>query len=105
MFVIYEVSTTTLVSRPSKYARMTQKDFNTLRSAKAFLTKWEKGTARACNFDSFKPDTFAISELIEFKNNIEKQVTRKNLMSGKEYKEPLNTECFMSPSCESYWSM
>ena len=84
---------------------MTQKDFNTLRSAKAFLTKWEKGTARACNFDSFKPDTFAISEITEFHKNIEKQVTRKNLMSGKEYQEPLNTECYMSPSCESYWSM
>ena len=84
---------------------MTQKGFNTLRSAKAFLTKWEKGTARACNFDSFKPETFAIAEIRDFHNNIEKQVTRKNLMTGKEYTEPLNTECFMSPSCESYWSM
>ena len=105
MFVIYEISSTRLVSRPSKYARMTQKDFNTLRSAKAFLTKWAKGTARACNFDSFSPDTFAIAEIKDFHNNIEKQVTRKNLMSGKEYKEALNTECFMSPSKESYWQM
>ncbi len=70
MFVIYEISTTRLVSRPSKYARMTQKDFKTLRSAKAFLTKWEKGTARACNFDSFSPDTFAIAEYAYFHNNI-----------------------------------
>ena len=105
MFVIYEISTTRLVSRPSKYARMTQKDFNTLGSAKAFLTKWAKGTARACNFDSFKPDTFAIADIKDFRQNIEKQVIRTNLMSGKEYKEPLNTEAYMSPSCESYWSM
>ncbi len=84
---------------------MTQKDFNTLRSAKAFLTKWAKGTARACNFDSFIPDTFAIAEITDFHKNIEKQVTRKNLISGKDYQEALNTECFMSPSCESYWQM
>ena len=105
MFVIYEISTTKLVSRPSKYARMTQKDFNTLSAAKSFLTKWAKGTARACNFDSFSPDTFAISEITEFHKNIEKQVTRQNLMTGKDYQEPLNTECYMSPSCESYWNM
>ena len=105
MFVIYEISTTKLVSRPSKYARMTQKDFNTLSAAKSFLTKWAKGTARACNFDSFSTDTFAIAEITDFKNNIEKQVTRQNLMTGKDYQEPLNTECYMSPSCESYWSM
>ena len=105
MFVIYEISTTRLVSRPSKYARMTQKDFNTLGSAKAFLTKWAKGTARACNFEKFTPDTFAISEITKFHKNIEKQVTRKNLMTNKEYQEPLNTECFMSPSKESYWQM
>ena len=105
MFVIYEISTTRLVSRPSKYARMTNRDFDTLRGAKAFLTKWEKGTARACNFDSFKSDTFAIAEITDFHKNIEKQVTRTNLMTNKEYQEPLNTECFMSPSRESYWQM
>lgn len=105
MFVIYEISSSRLVSRPSKYARMTNKDFNTLRGAKSFLTKWEKGTAQSCNFDSFSPNTFAIAEITDFHNNIEKQVTRTNLMSGKEYQEPLNTECYMSPSCESYWSM
>lgn len=105
MFVIYEISTTRLVSRPSKYARMTQNDFNTLRGAKAFLTKWQKGTARACNFDSFEPDKFAVAEITDFHKNIEKQVTRKNLMSGKDYQEPLNTEGFMSPSREAYWQM
>lgn len=35
----------------------------------------------------------------------ETYVTRKNLMSGKEYKERYDTPHFCSPSSESYWSM
>ena len=32
-------------------------------------------------------------------------VTRKNLMSGQEYKERYDTPHFCSPSSEAYWSM
>ena len=32
-------------------------------------------------------------------------VTRKNLMSGKEYQERYDTPYFCSPSSESFWSM
>lgn len=32
-------------------------------------------------------------------------VTRKNMMSGKEYQERYDTPYFCSPSSESYWSM
>ena len=32
-------------------------------------------------------------------------VTRKNLMTGKEYEERFDTPYFCSPSRESYWSM
>lgn len=32
-------------------------------------------------------------------------VTRKNMMSGKEYKERYDTPHFCSPSSEAYWSM
>lgn len=32
-------------------------------------------------------------------------VTRKNMMSGKEYQERRDTPCYLSPACESYWSM
>ena len=32
-------------------------------------------------------------------------VTRKNLMTGKEYQERYDTPYFCSPSSESYWSM
>lgn len=32
-------------------------------------------------------------------------VTRVNLMSRKEYQERRDTPAYLSPSCESYWSM
>jgi len=32
-------------------------------------------------------------------------VTRKNMMSGKEFQERYDTPSFCSPSSESYWSM
>ena len=35
----------------------------------------------------------------------ETYVTRKNLMTGKEYQERFDTVYFCSPSSESYWSM
>jgi hypothetical protein len=34
-----------------------------------------------------------------------RQVTRKNLMSGAEFQEDVNTPYFCSPSSETYWSM
>jgi hypothetical protein len=36
---------------------------------------------------------------------VPKMVKRRNLMSGLEYEEPEDTPAFLSPSCESYWSM
>jgi hypothetical protein len=35
----------------------------------------------------------------------ETYVTRKNLLSGKEYQERFDTPNYCSPSSESYWSM
>jgi hypothetical protein len=32
-------------------------------------------------------------------------VERVNIMTGKRYQEPRNTPVFMSPACETYWSM
>jgi len=48
---------------------------------------------------------YAIADSIEFHNDIEKMVTRINMMSKKEYKEAANTPIYCSPAYESYWSM
>ena len=42
----------------------------------------------------------------QFRTEIhETYVTRKNLVTGKEYQERFDTVYFCSPSSESYWSM
>ena len=40
-----------------------------------------------------------------FYSRIEKQVERRNIMSGKLYMEAVNTPNHCSPASEAYWSM
>lgn len=48
---------------------------------------------------------YAIADSLDFHDNIEKMVTRINLMSKKEFEERANTPIYCSPAYESYWSM
>jgi hypothetical protein len=48
---------------------------------------------------------YAVAEYTYFKDNIEQQVERVNLMTGQTYMEPVNTPVYMSPASESFWSM
>jgi len=48
---------------------------------------------------------YGIAEINHYYATIERTVTRKNLMSGIEYKESVNTPLCCSPASESYWSM
>ena len=41
----------------------------------------------------------------ELNGDIEKRVTKRNLMSGKEFTQPANTPLCCDPSSETYWSM
>jgi hypothetical protein len=50
-------------------------------------------------------DRYVIADAADFHNNIEKMVTRVNLMSKKEYEERANTPNSCSPATETYWSM
>ena len=84
-------------------------NWNSERSAKGWLTKmWNSGKLTGPYVDGeyvqFAKEDFIIMEGEEYKK-VEPMVTRRNMMSGEEYQESINTPCFMSPSCESYWSM
>lgn len=48
---------------------------------------------------------YAATTVEDYNTNVVKMVTRRNLLSGKEYQEPSNTPNYMSPSSETYWSM
>ena len=48
---------------------------------------------------------YAVASMEDYNANVIYMVTRKNLMSGKEYQELSNTPSYCSPAYESYWSM
>lgn len=60
------------------------------------------------NVGKFQQDPqfiYAIAETNHYYNNLEKQVTRVNMMTGNEYQESVNRPRSCSPSSEAFWSM
>lgn len=88
-FIIYEIETTRLYG-----GSLMHKRYESERSAKMVMTK--------AGLDKSK---WAIADTKTFHQKIEKQVTRKNLMSGKDFTQPINTPLCCDPSSETYWSM
>jgi hypothetical protein len=88
-YVIYNIESTVLVTRDT---------YKTVAAAKAFITREER-KGKLIRGD------VAIADAAEFHANIEKSVERVNMMSGKTYRESVNTPNYCSPSSEAYWSM
>jgi hypothetical protein len=90
-YVVYNLSSTKIVgSRSTKH-------WKSEAAAKAHLTRMGKM--------GYDVTQYAVAETNFYYANLEKTVTRVNLMSGKEYQESVNTPSYCSPSSESYWSM
>ena len=65
------------------------------------------GAARATRTRLCRKAGYSASDLsiIDTKYYTPKTVVRKNLMTGQEFEEDVNTPYFCSPSSESFWSM
>ena len=102
-FVIYDRETTMYLVTQARTRRSKTHEYHTSeRAAKAALTR----AANAGHLPAGKEKAdFAIAERGEFRANIEKQVTRTNMMSGKPFSEGINTPSYLSPASEAYWSM
>lgn len=98
MYIIYHKETTRTPHVKGKHWQ--RQSFATERAAKAGLTR----AIRDGKLEHAKEE-YAIAEITDFRDNIEKQVERINMMSGKPYMESINTPGFLSPSSEAYWSM
>ena len=111
MFYIYEKSSTYIMGKLSKYDGVVRPDhrktYKSMAAAKAALTKMTNHHRRTTVDDMQNSPQFryAIAETEYFHNSIEKSRTRKSLMSGVEFSEPVNTPAYMSAASESYWSM
>jgi hypothetical protein len=74
---------------------------NRTRSYKTF------GAARATRTRLCNKSGWSVAELsiVDTQNYKPRTVTRKNLMSGIEYQEDVNTPLCCSPASETFWSM
>jgi hypothetical protein len=109
-YVIYEKSSTYIMGKMDKNGVVRpdhRKSYKTLAAAQGALTKWTNHHRRTSVDDMQNSPQFryAIAAKAFFHQNIEKQVKKKNLMSGKEFMEPANRPYYCSPSSETYWSM
>jgi len=104
IFVIYNKETSEILeirnangSRNSRYYGMP--------AAKAALTRYSKKSGLMPTDAEYPLYKFGIAEVGYYDKNIEKQVERTNFMTGKKFKESVNTSYYCSPSSETYWSM
>lgn len=75
----------------------TGKVFKTAAAAKAYITRGQRQQL-------IDPELVAIADVTDFYTDIEKKVTRKNLLTGESFEEGVNTPLYLSPSSDSYWS-
>ena len=105
-YVIYNKETTKTLLAPAQSVGCYIEFYKTESAAKAALTRLDKKGKLGYEYDTERPFVkadFAIAETSDFRANIEKMVTRKNAMTGKEFQEPINTPFSSSPSSENYW--
>jgi hypothetical protein len=101
-FVVYHIESTYLLKAPSGGVGCYKTHYETEAAAKASITRAvKKGriTEKEAN------EVYRIADAETFRKSIEKQEIRKNLMSGKEFSQPVNTPLCCDPSSETYWSM
>ena len=87
-YVVYNLSSTKIVGN---------RNWKTEAAAKAHLTRMGKV--------GYDVTEYAVAETNYHYANIEKTVTKVNLMTGQEYQERVNTPYYCSPSSETCWSM
>ena len=108
MYYIYEKSTTYIIGKPDRngIARPDhRKSYKTLGAAEAALTRICKAENLLPTDPNYARVRYAIAASAFFHQNIEKSRKVTNMMSGKEFVEPVNTPNYMSPASEPYWSM
>ena len=96
-FVIYHKDTTQLISHHYGADGIINHFDILVFDAEEFAQEY---IAKYLNADDYK-----IANYLDFKTTIEKKVSRINALTGKTFKEPINTPLCLSPSSDTYWSM
>lgn len=112
-YVIYDKKTTHIMGKVymGKMRPDHRKTYKTHAAASAALTRaqnqwWNLFGRTGKESDDQDPRfNYGIAEINWFRDFIEKGVMKRNMMSGEDYFESVNTPNYMSPSSEAYWSM
>ena len=107
IWVIYNKSTSQLLKIETNNGRTTTGYYG-IGAAKAALTRFHKKWLKENNIlvsNDGPMFDYGIADRDYYYKHIEKTVTRKNMMTGKEYTESINTPLSCSPASETYWSM
>ena len=111
-YIVYEKSSTLIMGPAGRIARPDhRKTYKTMAAAQAAVTRYAKMWWNDIGRFGYEPDDndprfrYAVAEIGWFRDFVEKHVTKRNMMSGEEYTESVNTPAHMSPACETYWSM
>ena len=97
-YVIYNNETSKILGGAGK-------SYKTMSAAKSAITRMRKTVPVSdLNTDNDPLFVYAIAEINYFYESIDQTVERVNLMSGKTFRESVNTPYYCSPSSESYWS-
>lgn len=97
MYYIYDIKTTRFV-RILRDGYWQDAEYKTEIAAKSGFTRLKKA-------GKVDESTHAIAEATHFHANIELHETKKNLLSGLEFTQPVNTPLCCDPSSETYHSM
>ena len=111
-YVIYEKSSTLIMGkvRQGEMHPDHRKTYKTMSAAQAALTRaskqwWNLLGRNGDPTDNDPQFRMGIAEADYFHKHIERRVAKRNLSTGIVYEETINTPAYMSPACESYWSM
>ena len=112
-YVIYEKSSTLIMGKVymGEMRPDHRKTYKTMAAAQAALTRAQNQWWNLIGRYGTEPDSndprfrMGIAEINWFRDFIEKGVMKRNMMSGEDYFESVNTPNYMSPASETYWSM
>ena len=112
MYYIYEKSSTLIMGKVYRGEMRPdhRKSYKTMSAAKAALSRaskqwWDLLGRYGDPTENDPVFRYGIAEADYFHKNIERRVAKRNLSTGIVYEETINTPAYMSPACESYWSM
>jgi len=104
IWVIYDKKTSAILRIRARNGNTTEWYYG-VGAARAALTRYCKKSGLMPTDPNYPLYHYGVAERDYYRTHIEQYVRRKNMMTGEEYMESVNTPLSCSPASETYWSM